>query len=227
MDANLQRLIARLGVAIMSADGRIAPSELDALERLDELGLGPLSGLAREEIERAMGEPIDLRATCAGLAGIPPEATALVLAALAEIAASDRALSPREAEVFASVARGLGLNAAEASYALNTAFDVRGGVKPPEAGAAPAPGGAGELPPRGVKTSPAIDPRIASAERVLGVVPGASRDELEAAYLARVQRYNPGRMAELGPEFAALAVHRLADITAAYETAVGAVGGRG
>ena len=47
---SLGRLIARLGVAIIAADGRITTAELAALARLDRLGLGPLGEVAREEI---------------------------------------------------------------------------------------------------------------------------------------------------------------------------------
>jgi len=62
-----RRLIARLAVAIMVADGRITASERDALERFDRLGLGPLAALAEDEIRRAMQHPIDVRGTCASL----------------------------------------------------------------------------------------------------------------------------------------------------------------
>ena len=45
-EINPRRLIARLAVAVMVADGRITPSEHEAVRRLDQLGLGPLSQLA-------------------------------------------------------------------------------------------------------------------------------------------------------------------------------------
>jgi len=201
MDQDIRRLIARLVVAVMAADGRITASELDALDRLDGLGLGPLSDLAREELERAIQEPIDVGATCRSLGALDPDAAALLLAALAEIAASDRLLAPRERETFNVVAAHLGVGAAEAGRILDAAM--------------PGPGK-----PRGAEEpAPAGDPRLEQAYRTLSLEAGAGRARVDAAYLGLVQRYNPAKVIELGPEFAALAVHRLADITAAFETA--------
>jgi len=54
---DLGRLIARLAVAVIAADGRITTAELAALARVDDLDLGPLSDVAREEIERAIHGP--------------------------------------------------------------------------------------------------------------------------------------------------------------------------
>jgi uncharacterized tellurite resistance protein B-like protein len=230
MDPQMSRSIARLAVAVMAADGRITASELDALSNLDDLGLGRLSGLAREEIERAVGRPIDVEATCDALGDLDPDATALVLAALAEMAASDRVLSPLEIDVFTAVASRLGLSGDEAASILEAA------VSPPATGAPTwqtIPVGTAEpeasrvaREARPAETVPP-DPQLERAHRILGVEPGAERVRLEAAYLALVQRYNPARMAELGVEFAVLAVRRLASVTAAFETALGALAGGG
>jgi hypothetical protein len=53
---------------------------------------------------------------------------------------------------------------------------------------------------------------------LLGIGQCVDRRTLDAAYLALVERYDPGKVIPFGPEFVALAVRRLSDITAAYET---------
>jgi DnaJ-domain-containing protein 1 len=205
---SLGRLIARLAVAVIAADGRITREELTALERLDGLGLGPLANVAREEIERAIHEPVDVRATCAALPPLGEDGAALLLTVLAELAASDRLLAPRERDVFNTIAGYLGVGPAAAARILESALS-------------PPPGGeqATIRPPTHAVAAPSLDPNQQRAFRVLGLEPGASRARIDTAYLDLVQRYDPGRVSELGPEFAALAVRRLATITDAYEVA--------
>jgi DnaJ-domain-containing protein 1 len=60
------------------------------------------------------------------------------------------------------------------------------------------------------------------AYALLGVRPGASRAELENAYRAALERYNPNKVIDLGTEFASLAVQKLAQATAAFEFALAA-----
>lgn len=62
------------------------------------------------------------------------------------------------------------------------------------------------------------DAAAEEAYRVLGLQPGASWASLNAAYLRQVNRYNPNRVAPLGPEIEALAVRKLAEATAAFNT---------
>ena len=217
-EKDIRRLIARLAVAVMAADKRITTPEIGALGRLDDLGLGPLGDVMREEIERAAHEPIDVAATCISLPTLTDEAVDLLLGALAELAACDRLLAPREREVFHLVAGHLGLDAAaaarmledarSAAYMLEDALSDRATGAPK---AAPSP-------------SPDDDEGAAAPLRralgVLGLEASAGRSRIDAAFLDRVQRYNPAKVGELGPEFAALAVRRLAAITDAYEIAV-------
>jgi DnaJ-domain-containing protein 1 len=59
---------------------------------------------------------------------------------------------------------------------------------------------------------------LARASARLGIEPGADADSIDEAYRRIIARYDPTRVLPLGPEFAALAVRRLADATAAYET---------
>ena len=206
---SLGLLIARLGVAIIAADGRITTAELAALARLDRLGLGPLDEVAREEIERAIQQPIDVRATCAALPPLGEKAAALLLTVIAELAASDRMLAPRERDVFNAVASHLGVAPATAAQILEAAM-----APPPTTAGAPEPPrttGAAEARP---------DPELQRAFRLLGLEPGADRSRLDSTYLDFVKSYDPARVGDLGPEFAALAVRRLAAITDAYEIAL-------
>jgi DnaJ-domain-containing protein 1 len=69
-----------------------------------------------------------------------------------------------------------------------------------------------------------INPDIERAYRVLGIDAGASRARLEAAYLQLVERYNPAKVEDLGTEFTSLAVRKLAEVTAAFETVREALG---
>jgi hypothetical protein len=204
MDADeIGRLIARLAVAILAADGRITAAERAALGRLDDLGLGRLADVAEEEIEAALHAPIDVRATCAALPRLGDGSATLLLEVLAELAGTDRLLAPRERDVFDMVASHLGVDGEGAGHILAAAY-------------APA---AAEPPPADTAPSDAC----ALAFRILALAPTADRERIEAAYLELVQRFDPARIGELGAEFAALAVWRLAAITEAYETALASV----
>jgi uncharacterized tellurite resistance protein B-like protein len=230
MDADPRRLIARLAVAVMVADGRITPSEYDALERLDGLGLGPLSDLAEDEIRMATRQPIDLRAACEGLAQATPQAAAVILSVLAEIAASDGSVSSAEVNTLHTVATLLGLNAAETAHILSAAMTEYEATMAADS-TAPSGGAAKQTRERVVVVRQTDEPPVAAgvdqselqrACCVLGIDAGASRAHLDATYLALVERYNPAKVADLGAEFAALAVRRLAEVTAAFETVLDA-----
>jgi uncharacterized tellurite resistance protein B-like protein len=235
MDDDPRQLIARLAVAVMVADGRITPSEYDALERLDALGLGPLSGLAEDEIRTASHHPIDLRATCEGLARATPQAAAVILSVLAEIAACDRSVARAELDTLRTVAGLLGLNMAEAAHILGTAMSEYGATLGADAERGTAAKAAG--PERvtvirhleeATEQAAGVDAaELQHAYRVLGVDAAATRALLDAAYLGLVDRYNPAKVAGLGAEFAALAVRRLAEVTAAFETVLDARLGAG
>ena len=237
MDADPRRLIARLAVAVMVADGQITPSEYEALERLDGLGLGPLSDLAEDEIRNATRQPIDLRATCEGLAQATPEAAAVIMSVLAEIAASDRSVSRAELEALHTVAQLLGLNASDAAHILSAVMSEYGATLRGDDSVR-----SGDLPPSRpepvtvIRTSDgeaaAATPATEHAELqhaycVLGIDAATSRAHLDAAYLGLVERYNPVKVAGLGAEFAALAVRKLVEATAAFETVLEARLGTG
>jgi DnaJ-domain-containing protein 1 len=237
---DFRRLITRLAVAVMAADGRITQSELDALSSLDRLGLGRLSSLAREEIERAVEIPIDVRETCTHLASLSPEAGTVILVALASIASSDRVMAPEEGAMLRTIARLLGLDPTVARQILASATAVCSGAPgevavddvPPARPAARAEAGAAaperlapsSAPPGTSEAVPPVGAARAWANEVLGIEDGATLAQVNAAYLRLVEHYNPAKITDLGPEFARLAVHRLADVTAAYEAVMEALG---
>lgn len=53
---------------------------------------------------------------------------------------------------------------------------------------------------------------------VLGVPPGASQEEIRAAYRSLAARYHPDKVAHLGDEFQAVAEKKFKTIQAAYDT---------
>jgi len=57
----------------------------------------------------------------------------------------------------------------------------------------------------------------ASPHQVLGVQPGATREEIQAAYKRLAKQYHPDRVASLGEEFRQLAERRMKVINAAYQ----------
>ena len=220
-----RRLIVRLAVAVMIADGRITATECDAMAYLDRLGLGPLSTLVDEEVGRASRHPIDLIDTCEGLADASPQAAAVILTLLAEIAAADGSVSEQELATFDTVAKQLGLSSIESDHILDLAVSSHGarllrGADAASAAAkltvppAPEPH---RPPPRNGSGVSSAAPDLKRARRILGVTPDADREQVDRAYMALVQRYDPTQLAALGPEFAALAVRKLAEATAAFQ----------
>lgn len=124
-EVDARRPMARLVVAVMAADGRVNPSELAALEglgphelpalaALEALDLGVRAELVYEEALQTNGDPVDVGAACAELHAVAPDAAPCIVAALAQIAASDGTLAPRETAVLAAVASGLGVSEGEA-----------------------------------------------------------------------------------------------------------------
>ncbi|MBM4242628.1 MAG: hypothetical protein FJ148_02285, partial [Deltaproteobacteria bacterium] len=142
-------IVARLAVAVMASDGRITTTEMEVVSHLDSLGLGDLSGPVREQIQVAMREPIDPVAVCGELTPLSREAAATIVAALAEIALADRALTRRESQVLFLIARALGLDDAETEHLVRGSLVAHGAVLRPDADAATAhPAAAGPAAPQ-------------------------------------------------------------------------------
>ena len=51
---------------------------------------------------------------------------------------------------------------------------------------------------------------------ILGIGPGASWDDIQAAYKTKIKQYHPDKLSHLGEEFSTLANKRFLDIQAAY-----------
>jgi DnaJ-domain-containing protein 1 len=221
MEIDPRRLIAQLAVAVIAADGRIAADEVTALGCLNNLGLGRLSELVEEEMRSAVHRPIDVRAACALLRERLPAAAPVILAALATLAAADGDLSERELDMLGDAASQLGLAPAEAQHILASVFGpLQGAVgrepaplpQPPRQPTQPEP-----VPP------PVLAPGLAHALHVLGAAASANRADLDASYRRLIERYDPARVIDLGPDFATLAVRKLIEVTDAYELATHAL----
>jgi DnaJ-domain-containing protein 1 len=73
-------------------------------------------------------------------------------------------------------------------------------------------------------TAPARPPPPSPQSRsewadVLGVAPDASHDDIKRAYLRKIEEFEPGRLAALGPEMRKLAEERLQQINLAFDAA--------
>ena len=183
-----RRVIARLAVAIMAADGRITTSEMDTVSHLDGLGLGDLAGPVREEIEAATRHPIDPTEACAQLPSLPREAAATIVAALAEIALADKVLSRRESHVLVLIARALGLADEETEEIVRASLAAHGGRVSGEADSPPSPHAPAEVepsPPSAAAPEGVTDEtsRLAWAQHMLGIGADAAREQVDEAYL--------------------------------------------
>jgi len=68
------------------------------------------------------------------------------------------------------------------------------------------------------------EPKTPDAEptcyEILGVLPGASKEEIKQAYRLKMKQYHPDNVANLGVEFQALAETKAKEINLAYEEAL-------
>lgn len=198
--------VARLAAAVMVADGRLERRELEASSVLDVLGLGGLTPFVREELEHLRERPIDVDEACHQLGGMHPQAAATLIGALAQVAVADGAVADEEMRMLDAIGRRLGLGSDEIRAVVESAARGHPAWERPAESAAP---------------DDADRPASSAAHRLLGVPPDADADAVDAAYLALVARYDPAKVAELGPEFAALAARKLFEATLAYETVTG------
>ena len=70
---------------------------------------------------------------------------------------------------------------------------------------------------RGPQGDASVHSTAQSPYEVLGVRPGASQEEIQAAYRRLVQEYHPDKVADLGQELRDVAERRMKEINAAYE----------
>jgi len=199
-----RRGLAQLAVAVMTADGRVNQFEIAAVSRLESLGLGSLAQVVQNEMESVVqGTAIDVVGSCEALGSLRPEWAAAILSTLASIATSDREVSIPEVETLTAIGLGFGLPETTTQEILRLSAAGQAG-KPTTADSRLAS-----------TTTP-----IAWASRTMGIEPAAGVDELNARYFDLVRTFDPAKMIDLGPEFVVLAVHRLSDVTAAYQVLV-------
>ena len=188
MENDVQRLTARLAVAVMTGDGVVDVPELEALAHLDYLGFGRISNLVREEMQRALREPIDLEETCARFHAALPHSGPAVLAALAAISASNLAVPMKELWALRTISRLLAVPDDVADQAFSPALEI---VEAAEHRA------------RSSKVAPTTH-----RERL---------EQLVEAYRRVIERFDPEKVRVLGPEFVALAVRQLSRASAEFE----------
>ena len=226
MDTDPRRSIARLAAAVMAADARVTTSELAAVGALVRLGLGSLEAPTREELAHAAHAPLDVEPACAALAAAYPEAGGTILAALADIALSDGDLDPREVAILGRIGDALGVPPAVVAHLVRAAAAEAGVALPTGEAPPPSPAGPPASPPPAEAATAVSEPasgQLVPAYALLGLEPGAPPAAVEQAYRAALERYQPLKVLDLGPEFAVLAVRRLTAATAAYTAIVGAV----
>lgn len=203
--STLRGAIARLVTAMMIADRRLSTNELDEATRLDGIGLGPLSPLVRDELQRATRMPIEIDEACASLSGTGPALIGTVLSVLAGVAASDGTIDADEVRLFAAIASRLGAGMR----------DIHDYLPSDDA-------------PREVESTTSAMPDVSRAApddegtkalHALGLGETATRAQIDAAYLGAVERYDPAKVVPLGPEFVLLAVQKLAALSELYEIA--------
>ena len=218
--------VARLAVGVMAADGCVERRELEASGILDSLGLGGLTPFVRRELERLERHPIDVEEACEGLRGIHPEAAATLVGALTQVAACDGEISLDEARVLDVIGRRLGLVPDDVRAVVESVVRGHPAWRRPEPPTRDEPPVRQEERPPGEPVPGDGDVAEASemARRVLGLPANASRAAVDAAYLDQMARYDPVKVSQLGPEFAALAARKLFEVTLAWETLVGAPG---
>jgi uncharacterized tellurite resistance protein B-like protein len=195
------RLIMRLAVAVMKSDGSVVPKEIEALRHLDRLGLGRISDLVLEEMQRAAREPIDLAETCARIKATAPRGGEVILAALATIASSDQDVPVRELWSLRQIARHLALPEDIANDALDPALQLY----------------------RAQERLQSPRTEVASRHEPIFACEGASREQILAAYRAILERNDPITAFAIAPELGASAVRHLAVATMAFEAALAAL----
>ncbi|MCH7600388.1 MAG: DnaJ domain-containing protein [Myxococcales bacterium] len=79
------------------------------------------------------------------------------------------------------------------------------------------PGGPGSGMPPGHDSSSDASRADLNPHAILGISPGASQDEIQSAYRARMREYHPDKVAHLGEELQELAHRRSIDIQQAYQ----------
>lgn len=189
-----RRALARFVALLTGGDIDRRPD--DAI-RLDALGLGPITPLlggAPEEAHPDLGE------MCAPFRAAGEVPSNILLLALAEAITGPRPLELRERALFHRIASLLGMRVAEATEILKLASRGHAAV---DAGS---------------------DPHVLDARRLLGVGANATADAVDAAYLARVARFDPAAAVQLGGGAVAFAVRWLSEFTLARETLLASCG---
>jgi len=193
------RPLIDLAMSVVHADGKVLPAEVRTVKTYFT-EVFELEGDEIDALRSAMKQepPQQLEEIVAAVGSrLPALGVAEVLAVLADISACDGEVHPAEVDVIRRAAILMG---------------VQPGDWEPIARELGLVGG-----PSAVRQSPGAM-AAAEAYRVLGVAPGASRAEIQAAYRKLVTEYHPDRVTNLPGEFQKLAHEKMTQINAAYDT---------
>lgn len=211
----------------MASDARVTSSEIAAVAALVRLGLGSLEAITREELARAAEAPLDVVPACAALVAAYPDAGGTILAALADLAVSDGELDPREVALLGRIGDALDVAPSIVAHVVRAAAAEAGVPLPTGEPPQPEPATRRSAPSVAAASAASVAAPVPAAldeaYAILGLDPGAPPAAVEQAYRAQLERYQPLKVLDLGPEFAVLAVRRLAAATAAF-TAISEVG---
>ena len=189
---------------LSKSDGRVSESEIRAARALmDRLGFGPVERRgAISSFEQGKGLTFPLKARIRDLSHVDarkPEARALFLRLLMEVALTDGNISKSERVVVWSVCTELKIGRVELAQ-LEAMLRAQRGFRQSAAGNADAL-------------------RIDHAYKALGVKKSTSNDDIKKAYRRLMNRNHPDKLASENPDSAAIAEaeRRTREVRRAYE----------
>lgn len=189
---------------VAKADGRITEDEIRAARSLmHRLGLGPAGArraIAWFEEGKQPGFPIRARvATLKDSGARKPEARALFVRLLLEIALANATLDHRQRAVLWEVCKELGVGRVELAQ-MEAILRAQRSFRSSEAGDADAR-------------------RVDAAYKTLGIDRSSSNDEIKKAYRRLMNKSHPDKLASENPDAAAIAEaeRRTREVRSAYE----------
>ncbi len=247
--AKQNRSIARLIVGAMTIDGSLSKQEQEKVARaLDQLGFGELIadvGIAIEEENGTFNMFVECKELMKSLGSDARETAPLIFRVVAEVIASDRFVSSREALYLSAMAKRLEIPTPAAQSLFKQVMAERRGrlelaasavdevVNPHLKQLLSFPGAeklVGELDKNALEEliSTAADAMaegervskddLARAMTILGLQGNAKLEDAEAVWRDTIDNLNLPKMARLGETFVSAAIGRISKINEAYKT---------
>lgn len=217
--ATFARSLAGLFVQLAQVDGELTRDEARAIRSFfeDSLGLDAreLEGV-REALQAARAARFPLaHVLAAAREELNPSERSLLLYALAQVAAADRAVGPLERSMLEEIAEGLDLEPGVAAAMFIAALDPH---HRPEPARAPPPPRVEPEPEPDDEAEPLPAEVEADPYAALGLTAAASDDEVKRAYRALALKLHPDKVTHLGPQAVELASRAFGEVSRAYET---------